>query len=234
MKLKTILLKNKTDRDDLGEAEPGEELRGSGEAGITTGPSISGNPSAPSSLLSAGDAVERGDAPPFAVEPCATSETGGGEVCVSGSDVGDGGVGGSTNFEAENGIRTGELFNAAAAVPEMFNISLSMMRSSAVVSVTVGVVAVVRVVVNVALDNLKSDFVTLNFFDASNSSFFLGCTGIGIRIERNVNDKADCFLSSFNIPQNLGYPKFNRNFMFIAGGTNDDFNAIEIEIFGVE
>ena len=68
----------------------------------------------------------------------------------------------------------------------------------------------------------------------SNSSFFLGCTGIGIRIERNVNDKADCFLSSFNIPQNLGYPKFNRNFMFIAGGTNDDFNAIEIEIFGVE
>ena len=71
-------------------------------------------------------------------------------MCVSGSDVGDGGVGGSTNFEAENGIRTGELFNAAAAVPEMFNVSLSMMRSSVVVSVTV-VVAVV-LVVNFALD----------------------------------------------------------------------------------
>ena len=70
---------------------------------------------------------------------------------VSVSDDGDGGVGGSTNFDAENGIRTGELFNAAAAVPEMFNVSLSMMRSSVVVSVTV-VVAVVRVVVNFALD----------------------------------------------------------------------------------
>ena len=69
---------------------------------------------------------------------------------VSVSDDGDGGVGGSTNVDAENGIRTGELFNAAAAVPEMFNVSLSMMRSSVVVSVIV-VVAVV-LVVNVALD----------------------------------------------------------------------------------
>ena len=68
----------------------------------------------------------------------------------------------------------------------------------------------------------------------SNSSFFLGCTGIGIRIERNVNDKADCFISSFNIPYNLGYPRFDRNFMYIAGGNNDDFNATEIEIFGIE
>ena len=46
-----------------------------------------------------------------------------------GDDDGDGGVGGSTNFDAENGIRTGELFNeAAAAAPEMFIVSLSMVR----------------------------------------------------------------------------------------------------------
>ena len=90
---------------------------------------------------------------------------------VSGSgddDIdGDGGVGGSTNFEAENGIRTGELFNVATAVPEMFIVSLSMVRSDGVAGVAVVALLVVAIKFVVASELLfKVSLSTSSMFPA--------------------------------------------------------------------
>ncbi len=75
--------------------------------------------------------------------------------------------------------------------------------------------------IKIVKSKVKSRWVIL-----SDDENFIWTASIRINNDRTQSDQTDCHLSQVDIPENLGYAFKDQQYLYFAGGLNEEFKVI--------